>query len=221
MILLCLSNYQWKNIIYQLRKQFYEINQKLKLGHLFQLLSVHVLLQPIYTSELSELLTLLQSLGPKKYKGKGKENQKYPIIVFFTVCLNATFTNNWQNLRTQQCSSKAMNDNMSWIYQMEIYFLTRKIVCKPQKATLHKKKSFPLRISSVNVTKSAVPTDLLTFTEEILIRKLHFMCSAIFSSEDSCEVQRFTDQQNSSHRYKQNFSNSFQGYIRIFEINIV
>ena len=35
--------------------------------------------------------------------------------------------------------------------------------------TLHKKGSFPLRISSVNVTK---------FTEEILNGKLHFLCSA-------------------------------------------
>ena len=35
--------------------------------------------------------------------------------------------------------------------------------------TLHKKWSFPLRISSVNVTKSAV-----TFTEEIFNGKLHF-----------------------------------------------
>ena len=36
--------------------------------------------------------------------------------------------------------------------------------------TVHKKWSFPLRISGVNVTKP----DLVTFTEEILDRKLHF-----------------------------------------------
>ena len=37
--------------------------------------------------------------------------------------------------------------------------------------------SFPLRISLVNMTKSA-PADLVTFTEEIFIRKLkfHFLC---------------------------------------------
>ena len=39
--------------------------------------------------------------------------------------------------------------------------------------TLHKKWSSPLRISSVNVTKSAVST----FTEEILKGKLYFLCS--------------------------------------------
>ena len=38
--------------------------------------------------------------------------------------------------------------------------------------TLHKKWSFPLKISSVNVTKSA-------FTDEILNGKLHFLCSVI------------------------------------------
>ena len=37
-----------------------------------------------------------------------------------------------------------------------------------------KNKVFPLRISSVNVTKFA---DLVTITEEILNGKLHFLCS--------------------------------------------
>ena len=41
--------------------------------------------------------------------------------------------------------------------------------------TLLKKCSVLLRISSVNVTKSAV--DLVTFTEEILNGKLHLLCS--------------------------------------------
>ena len=36
---------------------------------------------------------------------------------------------------------------------------------------LHKKWSFPLRISSANVK------DFFTFTEEVLIGKLHFLCS--------------------------------------------
>ena len=42
---------------------------------------------------------------------------------------------------------------------------------------LHKKWSFPLRISSVNVTKSAVSSGFVTFTEAILNGKLHFLCS--------------------------------------------
>ena len=40
--------------------------------------------------------------------------------------------------------------------------------------SLHKKRSFPLKISSVNVTK------LVTFTDEMLNRKLYFLCSELF-----------------------------------------
>ena len=46
------------------------------------------------------------------------------------------------------------------------------------KSALYKKRSFPLRISSVNVTKSAGNWDLVTFTEEILSGILYFLCSA-------------------------------------------
>ena len=41
--------------------------------------------------------------------------------------------------------------------------------------SLHKKLSFPLRISSLNVTK----LDLVTFTEKILNDKLHFLRSVL------------------------------------------
>ena len=49
----------------------------------------------------------------------------------------------------------------------------------PPKRRLHytKKLSFPLRTSSVNVTKSEGTVDLVTFTEEMLNRKVHFLCS--------------------------------------------
>ena len=40
----------------------------------------------------------------------------------------------------------------------------------------HCTKSFPLRFSSINVTKSEI-ADLVAFTEEILNGKLHFSCS--------------------------------------------
>ena len=36
---------------------------------------------------------------------------------------------------------------------------------------------FSIKVSEVNVTKSEVPTDLVTFTEEILNGKHHFLCS--------------------------------------------
>ena len=39
------------------------------------------------------------------------------------------------------------------------------------------KKSFPLKISSVNVTKPMETADLVTFTEEILNGKLHCLYS--------------------------------------------
>ena len=41
-------------------------------------------------------------------------------------------------------------------------------------------KSFLLRISSVNVTKSQETADLITLTEEILNGKLHYFCSVKF-----------------------------------------
>ena len=43
--------------------------------------------------------------------------------------------------------------------------------------SLHKNWSFPLRISSVNVLNPQFPADLVTFTEEILNGRLHFLCS--------------------------------------------
>ena len=45
------------------------------------------------------------------------------------------------------------------------------------RSALYKNKSFPLRISAVSVTKPQFPADVVTFTEEILNGKLHFLCS--------------------------------------------
>ena len=50
--------------------------------------------------------------------------------------------------------------------------------CRRPESSLHKKWIFPLRISSVNVTKSAVNWGMATFTEEIFNGKLHFLCAA-------------------------------------------
>ena len=41
-------------------------------------------------------------------------------------------------------------------------------------STAEKKRSFPLRVSSVIWTNSQVPTDLVTFTGEIINGKLRF-----------------------------------------------
>ena len=64
--------------------------------------------------------------------GKYKENYGYPINIIFYNRFNATFKDSWKNLRTEQCSSKAMNGNISWIYSTEINFLTwgDTIICK-------------------------------------------------------------------------------------------
>ena len=50
-------------------------------------------------------------------------------------------------------------------------------MCFPalKQVSLHKKRSFPLRISSVNVTKSA--GNLNGKSKEILNGKLYFLCS--------------------------------------------
>ena len=42
----------------------------------------------------------------------------------------------------------------------------------------------PLRISSVNVTKSKKTIDLVTFIEEILNGKLHLMCSEVLRNKE-------------------------------------
>ena len=49
------------------------------------------------------------------------------------------------------------------------------------KVSLQKKWSFLLKISSVNVTKSAGNCGLVTFADKILNGELHFLCSACFA----------------------------------------
>ena len=80
----------------------------------------------------------------------------------------------------------------SFTYTLSSYLLswTEKLLSFP--LTLHKKRNFTLRISSVNLTKSTgscglpnlqVPADLVNFTVEVLDGKLHFLC--IVSSFDT------------------------------------
>ena len=72
-----------------------------------------------------------------------------------------------------------INFKTKWWNSLTRFFVAIPIPvpCESPPKRLHKNWSFPLRISSVNVTKSAVPADLVTFTEEILNGKLHFLCS--------------------------------------------
>ena len=57
-----------------------------------------------------------------------------------------------------------------------IFNKSNTLLYKSAEVPLHKKWSFPLRISSVNVAKSTV-ADLVVFTEEIFNAKLHSLCS--------------------------------------------
>ena len=62
---------------------------------------------------------------------------------------------------------------------------------QPKVLSPHKKLGFPLRISSVNVTISAVFADLLRFSEEILNEKLHFLCS-LYKKSVPKKIAKFT-----------------------------
>ena len=56
---------------------------------------------------------------------------------------------------------------------------------------LYKKGIFPLRISSVNVTKSAVTCGLTIFTEEIRNGKLHFYASFTCSKSTTETLEKY------------------------------
>ena len=59
--------------------------------------------------------------------------------------------------------------------------------------SLLRKWSFPLRISSVNVTKSLEIADLVTFTEEILVGKLHFLCSICWTLKVPQDAETYSE----------------------------
>ena len=116
---LYLSNHRCKKTIYQLRQQLkiYEINQRLKLWARL----------PVAISSCSPTIHPLVSSSRKNGRVKTNKITNVQQLLFFTLCLNVTFTNNGQNLRIQQCSSKAVNGNMDWMFQTEITFLHGKL----------------------------------------------------------------------------------------------
>ena len=71
------------------------------------------------------------------------------------------------------------------IYLLGVTYIGVISILSNTKKTLHQKRSFQLRISSVNVIKSAENL-LKKFTEEILNGELHFLYS-----ESRLESQRF------------------------------
>ena len=77
----------------------------------------------------------------------------------------------------RQLSIKNVNNISFWF----IYPLVSSLKSSPYSFYLgipmYQKWSLPLTISSVNITKSAIPLNLATFPEGILNEKLHFLCS--------------------------------------------
>ena len=68
--------------------------------------------------------------------------------------------------------------NPCWI---SLYY-HRQVPAYKRHHTGHKEWSFPLRICSVKVIKPAGFANLVTFTEKMLIVKLHFLCSHIMEA---------------------------------------
>lgn len=79
-------------------------------------------------------------------------------------------------LKNIQAENRQSNNKMMQILK---YMKSGRLSLKRNQA-LHKKRRFPLRVSSVNVIKSALSSDLVAFTDQILNRKLHLMCSVIY-----------------------------------------
>ena len=65
------------------------------------------------------------------------------------------------------------------------------LIAKSKYCHYTKKCSFSLRISSVNVTKSAVFCGLVTFTEEIFNEKLHFLCSVWTATKPEIKPNKY------------------------------
>ena len=78
------------------------------------------------------------------------------------------------NLLAESLRDKILEENVSKAFSLTGVNITPDVTFLPY-LTLHKKWSFQLRISSVNVTESGGICDLVTFTEEILNGKLYFL----------------------------------------------
>ena len=77
--------------------------------------------------------------------------------------------------------------NKTLISQIRLYPNLISQICSVMLKRTHctKKRTFPLRISSANVIKSVGNADLVTFTEERLNGRLHFLCSDLTSKSKS------------------------------------
>ena len=101
-IVICFSNHRYKKSIYQLRKELkiYEINQRLKLwAHVPIAVSSSTAAAHMYRWTPWTIHPSLASSSRKNTKVETKKNRNIQLSLFFTVWLNVTFTDNWQDLR--------------------------------------------------------------------------------------------------------------------------
>ena len=131
------------------------------------------------------------------------------IQVFLRNCNISIFTKIWvywkkltlsifRSITFQICNINLFNCSscyclMFFMILGKIYTLLEMLsVCYFNTPPTKKKKSFLLKISSVNVTKSSVSCDLVTFTEDILNGKLHFLWS-VSPRTHSKKCSKFTE----------------------------
>ena len=114
--------------------------------------AVHTLLDPSWKFVKSLLISRLSYL-------KTSSVLCWPIVIF-------------KNRKSIWFCCRKLRTNL--VYYCSVFIVAFKYLFTVLLFTLHKKWSFPLRISSVNVTKF---TDLVTFTEETFNGKLQFLCS--------------------------------------------
>ena len=67
---------------------------------------------------------------------------------------------------------------ISWKHMQNLYTINQALVEKLGSHT-EQKRSFLLRISSLNVTKSAGTEDLVTFTEKLFMENFIFFCAVL------------------------------------------
>ena len=131
--------------------------------------------------KLSRLLSERWTLCFSSYKNRelkvklrwaGAHEKKTPFFITFVVYLNVY--------------------SIEWTFRIYTLTYQKTFIAYPKFinffASLHKKWSFPLRSSSVNVTKSEGNCEFGHISEEILNENLHFLCSACFLTVENLQL---------------------------------
>ena len=116
--------------------------------------------------------------------GKVQERLHYNSVFEFFI-QNILITSNQSGFKTRDsCINQLISIThgiCKLFYDGYEYFLIYRKHLRNGGPALHRRWSFPFRISSVNVRKSSRTADFTTYTEEILNGKLDFLCNARFS----------------------------------------